>query len=82
MKINENWAVSHERIAEFFLQQQDVSGGDGILKYHDSVITLTADRGSIGSIEIPRTQVTIEGPEEQVNEIYKRFFLRFLSAGG
>jgi hypothetical protein len=36
----------------------------------------------MGKWEIPRTQVIIEGTEDDVQIIHRRFFLRFLSAGG
>ena len=82
MTINENWAVSSERIAEFFDEQTDVLFCGGVYKYSDCTITLTPVTGNTGTIPVLRTQVCFEGPEEQVTAIYKRFFLRFLSAGG
>ena len=82
MTINENWAVSTARIEAFFNEQAGIMFCDGVYKFGDCTITLTPDTGSIGAITVGRTQVCFEGPEEQVRVIYKRFFLRFLSAGG
>ena len=82
MRINENWAVSTARIEAFFNEQPDVSCCDGVYKFGDCTITLMPDMGNIGAITVSRTQVCFEGPDEQVKDIYKRFFLRFLSAGG
>jgi len=82
MTVNENWAVSTARIQQFFSEQDDMSFEHGVYKFGDCTITLTPDTGSIGAISVSRTQVCFEGPDEQVKDIYKRFFLRFLSAGG
>ena len=82
MTLNENWAVNIERIDVFLNEQTDVFSHNGIYKYKDCIITLTPDTGNIGAITVDRTQVCFDGPEDQVKEIYKRFFLRFLSAGG
>ena len=82
MMINENWAVSKKRIDEFFLSL------DGIRKYGDTyaykgcTVTLTETSGQVGSIPVSRTQIVITGDDEDVGALYKRFFLRFLSAGG
>ena len=82
MTVNENWAVSTARIHQFFSEQDDVSFDQGVYKFGNCAITLTPDTGSIGAISVSRTQVFMEGPDEQVEDIYNRFFLRFLSAGG
>ena len=82
MRINENWAVSTARIQQFLNQQDDVILNHGVYKFGDCTITLTPDTGNIGAFTINRTQVCMEGPKEQVEVIYNRFFLRFLSAGG
>lgn len=82
MIVNENWAVSTARIQQFLNEQEDISLDDGVYRFGDCTITLTPVTGNIGTIPVLRTQVCFEGPEEHVKVIYKRFFLRFLSAGG
>ena len=82
MIISENWAVSTARIETFLHEQPDVSYSEEQFKYRDCVIKLTPTMGYLGDMKIPRTLVYMEGPKEQIEAIYKRFFLRFLSAGG
>ena len=82
MTVNENWAVNIGRIDAFLNEQTEVLCYDGIYKYRECTITLTPCTGNIGAVTVDRTQVCFDGPEDQVKEIYKKFFLRFLSAGG
>jgi len=82
MIINENWAVSTTRIETFFKEQKNILCCDDGYRYGECVIKLTPSTGNIGTITVDRTQVCFEGPEEELKEIYKKFFLRFLSAGG
>lgn len=83
MTMDENWAIPAERVRQFFSQQPDVvRAGEGFA-YRDCRILLTPLRGQpLGQWELPRTHIQIEGGGEAVREIYRRFFLRFLSAGG
>ena len=83
MRTDENWAVAPERIAAFFREQPDVhADGDGF-HYRSCAITLESIPGkSMGKWAIPRTRVIMDGDDADVRKIPRRFFLRFLSAGG
>ena len=79
----ENWAVPPERIRDFFRQQADVAETEDGFTFRQCTIRLSACSGSLlGKWQHQRTIVTMDGPEADTNEIYKRFFLQFLSAGG
>ena len=79
----ENWAISAQRIRVFFRQQADVSETETGFVFRQCSIRLTPLSGQLlGKWQQPRTLITLEGPEADTEEIYKRFFLRFLSAGG
>ena len=83
MLINENWAVSEKRIREFFRCQEDVTELENTFLFRSCRITLSAlPNAQNGLFSCPRTQVRMEGLEEDVQMIHRRFFLRFLSAGG
>ena len=83
MLIDENWAIGEERIREFFQSQSDVTETEGIFCYGRCRITLTSLPSTQNGIFVcRRTGVRMEGPEEDVQIIHRRFFLRFLSAGG
>ena len=79
----ENWAVSLRRVREFFAQQPDVSETPEGFRFQDCRITLTETQSTLlGHWDMPRTIVRIEGSDEAVLAIHRRFYLRFLSAGG
>ena len=82
MLLDENWAISTERIREFFRSQRDVTESEGIFFYKSCRITLTPLPPQTGIFAVSRTEILMDGPDEEVREIHKRFFLRFLSAGG
>ncbi len=84
MHIDENWAVSPERIQHFFSEQEDVSCDiDGHFHYKNCIITLERKSATLNKpISITRTRLIMDGPDEEVTTIHRRFFLRFLSAGG
>ena len=83
MVIDENWGVSIQRVREFFEAQPDVVPQDGCFSFGRCHITLTPVSGMLlGKWEMPRTRLQMEGPEEDVQVIHRRFYLRFLSAGG
>ena len=82
MILEENWAVSAQRVRDFFSEQDDVvSTADGF-SFHDCVITVTPLPRQPGFFSADRSIVRFDGPEPQVRAIHQRFFLRFLSAGG
>jgi len=83
MRRDENWAVNSGRIRAFFLEQPDVREENGIFIFGKcSIILIPQNGNAMGKWEIPRTQVVIEGNDDDVQTIHRRFFLRFLSAGG
>ena len=83
MRYDENWAVEISRISAFFLQQPDVVQTENGFRFGDCRITLESlPPSGVGCFAAPRTQVRMEGPEEETKQIHSRFFLRFLSAGG
>ena len=82
MRIEENWAVPAHRIDAFFRQQPDVSPAENGFRFGDCQITLTPLPMTEGFFAVHRTLVVMEGAEEPLRQIYRRFFLQFLSAGG
>ena len=83
MVIDENWGIPMERVQLFFTQQPDaVQTAEGFV-FRDCRVQLTPLPGkAMRQWEFPRTRVQMEGGEDAVKDIYRRFFLRFLSAGG
>ena len=80
---DENWAIAPEHISAFFHEQADILPESDGFRYRSCRIVLIPLSGqAMGKWEIPRTQVIFEGSDEDVQEIHRRFFLRFLSAGG
>ena len=83
MVINEKWAISVKEVSTFFQEQKDVNISEDGFRYQDCRITFTGlDELIFGKWKMPKTSIQFEGSEESVNTIYRRFFLRFLSAGG
>ncbi len=80
-EVRENWAVSIDRVREFFLAQEDVLPLDRGYAYKGCVIQVLAQKSS-GPLAMERTQLYFSGEAEDLEEIRRRFFLRFLSAGG
>ena len=80
---DENWGIPLVRIRDFFSAQPDVTEDGEDFLFGHCRITLTPSTGHfLGPWEMPRTQIRMEGPEEDVRIIHRRFYLRFLSAGG
>lgn len=80
----EIWGVPIERIRQFFREQEDVTEqDDNHFSYANCAITLweLKPRG-LGIWTSRRTRIHIEGNDADVSEIYHRFFIRFLTAGG
>ena len=80
---SEIWAVSRERISDFFLSQDDVyQNGDDCFLYKECEIRLSVrSERMLGKLAFPATKVDFRGPGPDTEEIYRRFFLRFISAG-
>ncbi|MEE1199792.1 MAG: hypothetical protein U0L09_03990 [Christensenellales bacterium] len=83
MVIDENWAVPPETLRAYFLAQPDVLPKGAGFQYYGCTITLTPVEDHVmGKWLLHRTQVRMEGDKDSVTTIHRRFFLRFLSAGG
>ena len=83
MIIEENWAVEPHRVRCFFAEQPDADECPGGYLVGGCVVTLAETEGRLlGKWAIRRTKIRFEGDEPAVKEVYHRFFLRFLSAGG
>ena len=83
MRREENWAVETDRIRAFFREQADVQERDGVFIFGHCTVTLLPRQGNaMGKWQLPRTQIVFEGEDDDVQTIHRRFFLRFLSAGG
>lgn len=83
MDYNENWGIAFPRVSEFFSQQSDVLAENAcVFRYKDARIELEElPEKRMGSLRLARTRVTISGGTD-ADEIHRRFYLRFLSAGG
>ena len=79
----ENWAIDPARVRAFFAAQPGaVETTDGFL-LNGCQVTLTEESGTLmGRWSIARTRLRFEGEPEALETVYRRFFLRFLSAGG
>ena len=83
MDYDETWGIAFNRVSEFFSAQGDVEKTDDCLfRYKDSRIELEElpDRHNF-SMRIAQTRVKITGGAD-ADEIHRRFYMRFLSAGG
>ena len=80
---DEVWGVALWRCREFFASQKDVETlNENRFRYGDCVIELIPlpDR-RMGSLVFPNTRLTFSDGA-CTEKIYRRFYLRFLSAGG
>ena len=83
MVIEENWAVDPERVRAFFAEQTSVATLENGFLLDGCAVTLTAAPGMLlGRWKTVRTMIRFEGEPEAVENVHRRFFLRFLSAGG
>ena len=83
MEYKETWAVSLERIERFFREQPDVESAADGFEYKSCRIALTAlPPRPLGPVKVPYTRVEMRGGDEDTETIHRRFFLRFVSAGG
>ena len=83
MIIEENWAIEPKRVRAFFTEQPDSVEIPEGFSVGGCTVTLTETGGSLlGKWAMKRTSIRFEGEETEVREIHRRFFLRFLSAGG
>ena len=83
MRREENWAIDAGRIRAFFRKQTDVHEENERFIFGSCSISLIPQCGkAMGKWQLHRTQIIFEGNEDDIQAIHRRFFLRFLSAGG
>ncbi len=80
----EIWSVSLERVQAFFRRQKDVTEETANIFHFLScrIILTELEPGSVGVWASKRIRLRIEGEPADVENIYHRYFLQFLSAGG
>ena len=84
MMKEEIWSVSIQRARAFFREQEDVTE-ESINSFTcgSCRITLTELKPKgMGVWAAKRIQVRMEGDEADVENIYHRYFIQFLSTGG
>lgn len=83
MKKYEQWAIASERFDEFFCELEDVERNGAGFTYRSCRISIEKlPERSVGGFSFPQTKISFEGEDEDVSCIYRRFFMRFVSAGG
>ena len=84
MMKEETWGISTDRARTFFREQEDVREENrNLFHYNSCHITLTELKPKgMGVWAAKRTRVHMEGEDQDVEEIYHRFFIRFLTTGG
>ena len=84
MMKEETWGISTDRARTFFREQEDVREENrNLFLYNSCLITLTELKPKgMGVWAAKRTRVQMEGEDQDVEEIYHRFFIRFLTTGG
>ena len=84
MRKEEIWSVSIQRARAFFREQEDVTE-EGLNDYTFGTcrISLTELKPKgMGVWAAKRIQVCMEGEDADVEAIYHRYFIQFLSTGG
>ena len=84
MKKEETWSVSMQRARSFFRDQSDVTEQDpNTYSFGTCQILLTELKPKgMGIWAAKRIKVQMEGEDADVEAIYHRFFIQFLSTGG
>ncbi len=84
MTKEEIWSVSLERVQAFFRHQKDVNEENAnTFRFLSCRIILTElEPDGTGIWAAKRIKLRLEGEPEDVENIYHRYFLQFLSAGG
>ena len=80
----EIWSISIQRARSFFRDQEDVmeeSGNDFLFRSCRIHLTELKPKG-MGVWAAKRIQIRLEGDAEDVEDIYHRYFIQFLSTGG
>ena len=80
----ETWSVSLQRARAFFREQTDVTEENGsTFVYNSCRITLTELKPKgMGVWAAKRIHLRMEGDDADVENIYHRYFIQFLSTGG
>jgi hypothetical protein len=80
----EIWSVPLHRAVDFFREQCDVTeDGVNVYAYRSCRITLTEMKPTGTEIwAVKRIQLRMEGEDADVETIYHRYFIQFLSTGG
>lgn len=80
----ETWSVSLQRAVSFFRGLEDVTEeGPNRFAYESCRVTLTELKPKgMGVWAAKRIQLHMEGGDEDVENLYHRFFIQFLSTGG
>ena len=80
----ETWSVSIQRARAFFREQEDVmEEGINDFTFRSCRIHLTELKPKgMGVWAAKRIQVRMEGDDTDVENIYHRYFIQFLSTGG
>ena len=80
----ETWSVSIQRARAFFREQEDVTEEDcNSFCFRTCRIALTELKPKgMGVWAAKRIRVRMEGEEADVEAIYHRYFIQFLSTGG
>jgi len=84
MTKEETWSVSIQRARSFFREQEDVTEESiNCYRYGSCRITLTELKPKgMGVWAAKRIHVLMEGEDADVEAIYHRYFIQFLSTGG
>ena len=80
----EIWSISIQRARAFFREQEDVlEENANLFSFGSCRIQLTELRPKgMGVWAAKRIQVRMEGEDADVETIYHRYFIQFLSTGG
>ena len=80
----EIWSISIQRARSFFREQEDVTEeGANSFTFGTCRISLTELKPKgMGVWAAKRIQLRMEGEDTDVENIYHRFFIQFLSTGG
>ena len=84
MMKEETWGIAVDRARAFFQEQEDVwEENRNLFHFNTCHITLIELKPKgMGVWAAKRTRVQMEGDDRDVEEIYHRFFIRFLTTGG
>ena len=80
----ETWSISIQRARSFFREQTDVTEENmNVFTFASCRITLTELKPKgMGVWAAKRIQIRMEGEDADVEAIYHRYFIQFLSTGG